>query len=91
MIDVGVRERDEVDAPRPGWERRAELGEQPVRVGTAVDERGGAGHLDQIGVALPDVQGDDADRWIGPRRDGDAARDQRGGADEGDAPGPERP
>ena len=60
MIGVRMRERDHVDTALPWREHRAELVDHARRVGSSIDERDGAGDLDQVGIALTDIERDDA-------------------------------
>ena len=56
VIGVGVGEGDDVDPPAPGREARPELGEEPRRIRTAVDEQRSTVELDEEGVTLADVE-----------------------------------
>ena len=90
VILVRVGEHDQVDPPVPRWHPRVERDEQPVRVGTAVDEHsaaGRAGHEDR--VALADVEHHDVGAPIRARGAGDQQDGDREGSE--DAGEPEDP
>src|SRR2546423_713092 len=76
VIEVRVGQGDDVDAPRPGREAGAELGQEACGIRTAVDERDLPGDLDEERVALADVEGPDPE-GRGRRRQQTAA-DRRG-------------
>ncbi len=71
MVEMRVRERDEIDPSRPRRQARAQLGEQPSRLGPTVNEREVAVELQQKCVTLPDVERPHADRRRSAGRDHD--------------------
>jgi hypothetical protein len=83
-----MRQHDEVEAPVPRRQPTVESDEQPVRVGSAVDEEAPAPiALDQHRVALSDVEHGDADPAVGVVGGGDPqARDGDGEQQRDDAP-----
>jgi hypothetical protein len=62
VVQVRVRERDEVDAALPGAQTRAQLREESSGVRAAVDQGQRTSALDEERVALTNVQGPHAQR-----------------------------
>jgi len=72
VIEMGVGQHDEIDAPPPRRQARPELREEPGRIGTSIDERDLAASLDEEGVALADVERTHPKWRCGGRGDADA-------------------
>ena len=57
MVLVRVAEDHDVDPPIPGRDVLVECHEEPIRVGTAVDEQATTARaLDEDRIALPDIE-----------------------------------
>jgi hypothetical protein len=66
VILVRVAQDQDVDSPIPGWDSRVELEDQPIWVGTPVDQHPSAAiPLDEDRIALPDVEDRDVDPAVG--------------------------
>ena len=77
MVLVRVGEDHHVDAPMPPGKSLAQPPKEEIRIGSAVDQRGGAGrrgHQDR--VALPDVEDHQVDPPIRQRSEGEGAEQQ---------------